>query len=536
MKKSTKLKKLITSPQLTFLMEAHNGISAKIAEEAGFQGIWGSGLSISAAMGVRDNNEASWTQVLEVAEFMSDNTTIPMLLDGDTGYGNFNNMRRLVKKLEQRGVAGVCIEDKIFPKTNSFLRGEKQPLADINEFAGKIKAGLDSRLDDDFCIVARVEALIAGWGLDEALTRAEAYRQAGATAILMHSKRSNADEIFHFMKEWGDRSPVIIVPTKYYSTPTEDFRTHKISTVIWANHLMRSAVKSMQNTAKIIFEEQSLVSIEDKVASVKEIFRLQNDDELEKAEKRYFQKNDEGHAIILAASRGKELGELTIDKPKALLALNGTSILKQSIDKIRNFGVNEITVVRGYKKEAFTDLSCQYVDNDNFDQTGELHSLYLAKKSIQGDLLITYGDIVFKSFILDLMEESNNDITIAVDSRIEDRKDEYVGDFVTCTHKNSKKFGLENPKLLNAKLTPKEQLKSDADGEWIGLLKANSKGSAVILKALEELSTKSDFSELKMGDLFNFLISQDVVIEVVYTEGHWIDVDSFKDFEKIQVF
>src|SRR5882672_4584301 len=126
---------------LHFLMEAHNGLSAKVAEEAGFDGIWGSGLSISAALGVRDNNEASWTQVLEVVEFMSDATKVPILLDGDTGYGNFNSMRRLVAKLEQRGVAGVCIEDKIFPKTNSFIRGSAQPLAEIEEFCGKIRAG-----------------------------------------------------------------------------------------------------------------------------------------------------------------------------------------------------------------------------------------------------------------------------------------------------------------------------------------------------------------------------------------------------------
>ena len=98
MKKTTQLRSLINSPEITFLMEAHNGLSAKVVEEAGFKGIWGSGLSISAALGVRDNNEASWTQVLDVLEFMSDATTIPILLDGDTGYGNFNNMRRLVRK------------------------------------------------------------------------------------------------------------------------------------------------------------------------------------------------------------------------------------------------------------------------------------------------------------------------------------------------------------------------------------------------------------------------------------------------------
>ena len=106
----------------------------------GFKGIWGSGLSISASLGVRDSNEASWTQVLDVVEYMSDATTRPLLLDADTGYGNFNNARRLVRKLEQRGVAGACLEDKLFPKTNSLLDGRAQPLADINEFALKIKA------------------------------------------------------------------------------------------------------------------------------------------------------------------------------------------------------------------------------------------------------------------------------------------------------------------------------------------------------------------------------------------------------------
>src|SRR6266487_1188198 len=133
MKKTAQLRALIESDELEFVMEAHNGLAARIVEEAGFKGIWGSGLSMSAAMGVRDNNEASWTQVLEALEFMSDATTIPILLDGDTGYGNFNNMRRLVKKLEQRDIAGVCIEDKLFPKTNSFV-GEAQPLADMEEF------------------------------------------------------------------------------------------------------------------------------------------------------------------------------------------------------------------------------------------------------------------------------------------------------------------------------------------------------------------------------------------------------------------
>lgn len=287
MKKTSQFKQIVHSPNLDFLMEAHNGLSAKIVEEAGFKGIWASGLSISASLGVRDNNEASWTQVLDVLEFMSDATTIPILLDGDTGYGNFNNARRLVKKLEQRHIAGVCIEDKLFPKTNSFLNGEAQPLADIDEFSAKIKAMKDTQQDEDFMVVARVEAFIAGWDLKEALRRSEAYRQAGADAILIHSKRSDITEIEAFMKEWAGRHPVVLVPTKYYSTPTERFQELGASVVIWANHNMRASIDAMQKISQKIFKEKSIIDVEGSVAALEEIFRLQEADELQSAEKKY---------------------------------------------------------------------------------------------------------------------------------------------------------------------------------------------------------------------------------------------------------
>ncbi|MCX6049055.1 MAG: phosphoenolpyruvate mutase [Chloroflexi bacterium] len=292
LKKTTQFKQMLHSNQLEFIMEAHSGMSAKIVQEAGFKGIWGSGLSISAMLGVRDNNEASWTQVLEVLEFMSDATSIPILVDADTGYGNFNNARRLVRKLEQRNVAAMCIEDKMFPKTNSFISGESQPLADIGEFAGKIKAAKDTQEDPDFCVVARVEALIAGWGMEEALRRAEAYHEAGADAILMHSKKSNPDEILAFMAAWKDRCPVVIVPTMYFSTPVEEFEKAGVSLVIWANHLMRASITAMQQTAAKIFEARSLMPVEKQIASVKEIFRLQDADELQAAEERYLPQTD----------------------------------------------------------------------------------------------------------------------------------------------------------------------------------------------------------------------------------------------------
>jgi phosphoenolpyruvate phosphomutase len=292
MRKTTKFKQLLSSNQTEFILEAHNGLSAKIVEEAGFGGVWASGLCISASLGVRDSNEASWTQVLEVLEFMSDATTIPIMVDADTGYGNFNNVRRLVKKLEQRDIAAMCIEDKLFPKTNSFIQGEKQPMADVNEFCGKIKAAKDTQKDDDFCVVARTESFIVGRGLNEALRRAEAYYHAGADAILVHSKSNTADEVLSFMDDWQVDCPIVVVPTTYSSTPTIDFVTAGISMVIWANHVLRAGIVAMQETAEKIFKTQSLASVEPDIASVKEIFRLQNAKELADAEIRYLLQSD----------------------------------------------------------------------------------------------------------------------------------------------------------------------------------------------------------------------------------------------------
>src|SRR5690349_8873083 len=271
---------MIHSPQLEFLMEAHNGLSAKIVEETGFKGIWGSGLSISASLGVRDNNEASWSQVMDVLEFMSDATSIPILLDGDTGYGNFNNVRRLVRKLEQRSVAGVCLEDKLFPKTNSFIDGERQALAEVDEFCGKLRAAKDTQIDPDFVVVARTEAFIAGWGLEEAVLRATAYAEAGADAILVHSKRKDSNEILAFMQRWDNRVPVVIVPTKYPTEPLRKFVDSGVKAFIFANQSLRTVITALQRNLRLLHDTLDLMSVEKDIAPVSEVFRLQDVQEL----------------------------------------------------------------------------------------------------------------------------------------------------------------------------------------------------------------------------------------------------------------
>lgn len=280
------LRQLFAASDLSFLMEAHDALSAAIAEQSGFAGLWASGLSISSSLGFRDANEASWTQVVEVVERMADATSVPILVDGDSGFGNFNNARLAALKLFQRGAAGICLEDKGFPKMNSFV-GDRHPLADIAEFSGRLRAVKDTVPANSFALVARIEALIAGYGQDEALERAHAYAAAGADAILIHSRKSTPDEILQFAQAWGNRLPLIIVPTKYYSTPAGVYRDAQISTVIWANHAMRASVGAMRAVCRRILKEQSIAGIEHEVASLEEVFGLMRYDELASAEERY---------------------------------------------------------------------------------------------------------------------------------------------------------------------------------------------------------------------------------------------------------
>ncbi|MEZ4765415.1 MAG: isocitrate lyase/phosphoenolpyruvate mutase family protein [Calditrichia bacterium] len=184
------------------------------------------------------------------------------------------------------GVAAMCIEDKLFPKTNSFINSEQQPLADMDEFSGKIRAVKDAQTDDDFCVVARVEAFIAGWDVDEAATGGIVLsRRCGCGAY--SQQKNSPDQILEFMKHWQNTCPVVIVPTMYYDTPTDVFEKAGISLVIWANHLLHSSISAMQTTAAEIYKTQSLGNVEPNVVPVKEIFRLQNADELKQAEKRY---------------------------------------------------------------------------------------------------------------------------------------------------------------------------------------------------------------------------------------------------------
>ena len=515
-----------------FLLEAHNALSARIVEQAGFRGIWASGLALSAQHAVRDNNELSWTQVVDMLEFMSDATSIPILLDGDTGYGDFNNVRRLVNKLERCEVAGVCIEDKLFPKANSFIQGERQALEDVDTFCGKIKAGKDAQRNDDFCIVARVEAFIAGWGLDEALRRGEAYRQAGADAVLIHSKLGQPDEVLQFAREWDNRCPLVLVPTTYYATPVEVFRQHRISLVIWANHMIRASIAAMKSIAGQIRSSESVVDVDSQVATVEEIFQLQGAEELLEAERKYARKDrPKSSAIILAASRGKGLDDLTSERPKVMIPVAGKPVLRRLVDKFKGFGINNITVVAGYRADAVDMPGARVVINEQWESSNELASLACALDDFTGDTVLLYGDLLFRRYILGNLLDWDAPLLVVVDSAPLGQVQGNTNDLAYCSAGDDR--AMYQQEVTLRQVTSEQSWQDQTPhGRWIGMMRVQGPGRQQLEQALAHLKTRPDFPELGLPDLINRLISQGHAPRVQYISGHWMDVNDLNDVQR----
>jgi phosphoenolpyruvate phosphomutase len=280
------LRSLIRGSKQALIMEAHDAISARIAARAGFPALWASGLTLSSVAGYRDCNEMSWTDLVNRVAIIIEASQRPVLVDVDNGFGNFNNFRIMVQRLNGLGAAGVVVEDKLFPKLNSLVDG-RQDLETVGSFCGKLRAGLDARLNPDFQIIARVEALISGHGVDEALDRAHAYCEAGADGVFLQSRQSTASEVFAFAQRWNRTAPLLLAPTTFSTTMPSEYAAHGVGAVICANHSLRSAMRAMQQVCDKILATGGIHALGDDVASIAELFDLMDYQELARAQQIY---------------------------------------------------------------------------------------------------------------------------------------------------------------------------------------------------------------------------------------------------------
>ena len=275
MSKCDILRKDLESKSILKVGGAFDAMSAKLVENSGFDAIWAGSFGISATHALPDASILTMTEFLNAASNMEEACNIPIIADCDTGFGGPSNVSHMVKKYEKAGIASVCIEDKTFPKQNSFLENSKQELLSEKDFVAKIIAARDAKEDPNFTIIARTEALISGMGMKEAIKRALAYEKAGADAILIHSKQDSPNEIFEFSESWGGTLPLVVVPTTYPTVKLDELISHNIKMIIYANQALRVAHASISKTLKQLRNSTSISDISEDLSSMEEIFQLQ---------------------------------------------------------------------------------------------------------------------------------------------------------------------------------------------------------------------------------------------------------------------
>ncbi len=282
------LRQKLADGRLVTAMSAHTPLSARLAEEAGFDGIWASGFELSAAYGIPDASLLSLTQHLDMTRAICEQTGIPLIADLDTGYGNAINVLQVVGMYARAGAAAVVIEDKTFPKDTSLLAGGRQELVRITEFQGKIEAAVAAGRAGGTIVIARTEALIAGLGQDEALRRGMAYAEAGADLLLVHSRQKTPDEIVQFSGAWHGPIRLVLVPTAYPDLNEAKIRAlGNIAIVIYANHAVRAAVTAMREIFAAIRRDGGIHNVDRRIVSVEDVFELQRVGAMKSAEGKY---------------------------------------------------------------------------------------------------------------------------------------------------------------------------------------------------------------------------------------------------------
>jgi phosphoenolpyruvate phosphomutase len=283
------LRTLLARPGPILVGGASDAVSALLVQRNDYDAVWASGLGISTAHGMPDAGVLTMSEFLSAVRVINRACHLPVIADCDSGYGDVNVFVRMVREYEQAGVAALCIEDKEMPKRNSFRSGSV--LADMDEFAVKIVVASEARRTPDLVIIARLESLVVGAGLEDALERGVAYCDAGADAVLVHSKASTADEVLTFARAWGDAGriePLFVIPSTFTGSHIETLTSHGIKGIIFANQALRAAIRAMDRVLAAIRRDGCSQASEATIASLEEVFALVGSDAVDSLD-RWFQ-------------------------------------------------------------------------------------------------------------------------------------------------------------------------------------------------------------------------------------------------------
>ncbi len=547
--KANQLRSLLLEKDVVAVAGAHSALSAKLVQEARFDAVWASGFEISTLRGVPDANILSMAELLEVAHQINEAVAIPVIADCDNGFGNAINVIRAVNEYEKAGIAAICIEDSVFPKRCSFYSGVRREMVTTEEHIGKIRAAKKAQKDPNFLIIARTEALIAGWGLEEALRRATAYAKAGADAILIHSKSDSADEVKTFASSWENPCPLIAVPTTYHTTTLEELRDAGFKVVIFANHAVRASIKAMRETLKTLRKAESASAVENSIASLEEVYALIGLSELRSDEKEFLpQETKRQKAVIVAAGFERNFLPLIHDRPKGMLEINGKTILERQIATLRNCQINDISIVRGYKAEVINLPDVRYYEHPRYDQDYILSSFFQAEKEMDAPLLFLYSDILFEKGVLEKLLGAEGDIRLVIDrswlehgptSQNPNGKPELVvtSQVPPKSHRFISSMELEEK---NQVLKVGRDLDlSQSHGEFIGMAFFSKEGCRILREIYHQAEKKyregpfqdaTDFAHASFAGMMQEIIDNGFPITAVEIYKGWIEIDTLEDY------
>lgn len=548
-----KLKALLEKGQTVRVLEAHNGLSGIIAnntqvigEHKGkplireFDAIWESSLTDSASKGHPDIEVVTFDSRLQTINEILSVTRKPMIVDGDTG-GDVNAFEYTVSKLERVGVSAIIIEDKIFPKRNSLETGVQQNLERPEIFAQKIRRGKKIQKTNEFMVIARLESLIAGKTMEDAVNRAKVYLQAGVDGIMVHSKSKSADEILEFSQHYKEISrqlslnkPLACVPTTYNQITENELSAAGFQVIIHANHLLRSAYKAMTETAKTILRNQRSMEADPFCGTVREIFKTVGFLDVKEKD----QENEQSAnvpVIIPAAGEDPVFREVLNGKPKAMLKICGKTLLDRQVQNLNNNNLTDITVIAGYGRDKMQAEGVTILENPDYKSGSALNSLFVAKKRMRNGFIMLYSDILMKDNIIKELINQREDIVLVADNSTQyhEPQEGNVLDFIIGKHQHKParreiRFASENvvAKIGN-KINPET-----ASHEFIGLAKFSKTGAEQLIETYNDVvknfqgqfQESEDISRLNFTDLIQEMIDRSFVVHFMEIHKGWLEI------------
>lgn len=555
-----RLKALLAKGSLVRVLEAHNGLSGIVADtlciegQSGdqavtreFDAIWESSLTDSASKGHPDIEVVSFDSRLHTIQEILTVTQKPMIVDGDTG-GDPSTFEYMVSKMERAGISAVIIEDKVFPKRNSLETGTRQVLQEPDVFAQKIRRGKKVQATGDFMIIARIESLIAGTGMADALDRARTYLQAGVDGIMIHSKSKQPDEILEFagkyrslLKELEMDKPLVCVPTTYHTILEEELQAAGFQIVIYANHLLRAAYKAMRDTAKSILSNQRSLEADPLCAPVREIFDAVGFLDV-KEKDRQDAINTNIPVIIPAAGEAPAIEPVLKKTPKSMADIAGKTLLARQVQTLSQNHLTDITVVTGYAGDQMKGEGVAFIHYPDYIKGTELDSILAAQEKMHNGFLMLYSDILLENQVIAQLLACKEDIVLVLDNSIQylEAVEGKVTDYVISHNRPNRKR--RNIKFDHQNTLAKIGKKIDpalATHEFIGLAKFSKTGAEQFLQtyhdALKNLEGKiqeaEDISQFRLTDLIQEMIDRGFTVHYLEIHKGWLEIHFPKDIE-----